>query len=131
MGYRSDVMILVYGNALAMDAYVANWKAEETKGMSDQQTEDFYEALNKDCRAFYYNNDECKGLALEFDSVKWYESYTDVQRYTRFFKGAPNYHGLSYEYMRVGEEYDDNEQDYAGDNVEFFLRLIRSIDSEV
>lgn len=62
-----------------------------------------------------------KYLLFEFDGVKWYEGYEEVDVYTRAFsewedmfrdeaepEGESIFH---YEFMRVGEDYDDTVYD--------------------
>jgi hypothetical protein len=63
---------------------------------------------------------------LELDSVKWYEGYEGVDVYTRLFsewdskfrnvtdpEGEPLFH---YEFMRIGEDYEDIVYDRSVDS---------------
>jgi hypothetical protein len=65
-------------------------------------------------------------LMLEFDSVKWYEGYEDVDVYTRAFSEwdtmfRDEYEPESgsifhYEFMRIGEDYEDIVYDRSVDS---------------
>lgn len=105
MGYRSDVTIMMYPKRkedfAALKLYV------------DENLPDKFEVHEG------YEGD--KYLLLEFVGTKWYEGYEDVDVYTRAFseweqvfadpnrdptrsEHAPIFH---YEFMRIGEEYED------------------------
>ena len=124
MGYRSDVTIVMYPR-----------KAEDfamLKLYVDENLPDEFEAHESDS-GFRY-------LLLEFVGTKWYEGYEDVDVYTRAFseweetfadpnpdptrsEHAPIFH---YEFMRVGEEYEDVVYDcsYGSDHA---LNLSREV----
>jgi hypothetical protein len=101
MGYRSDVTIMMYPknekDFAALKLYV------------DENLPDKFE-VREGGRGDKY-------LLLEFDGIKWYEGYEEVDVYTRAFsewedtfrdeadpEGEPIFH---YEFMRIGEGYED------------------------
>lgn len=120
MGYRSDVTIMMYPKN-EKDFAALKLYADET--FPDQ----------------FEVRGGAKGdkyLLLEFGGIKWYEGYEEVDVYTRAFsewesmfrdeadpEGAPIFH---YEYMRIGEEYEDvvYECSYGSDHA---LNLSREV----
>ena len=103
MGYRSDVTIVMYPKN-EKDFAALKLYADET--FPDQ---------------FEVHEHGFKYLLLEIEGIKWYEGYEEVDVYTRAFseweqvfadpnrdptrsEHAPIFH---YEFMRVGEEYED------------------------
>ena len=115
MGYRSDVTIVMYPKRKE-DFALLKLYADETFPDQFEVHED-----NNRVEGFRY-------LMLELDSVKWYEEDED-DVYMRAFSewedtfldeadphGEPIFH---YEFMRVGEEYEDVVYDcsYGSDHV--------------
>ena len=101
MGYRSDVTIVMYPKRkedfAALKLYVGETFPDE------------FEVCEADTGSQY--------LLLEVSNVKWYQGDEQVDVYTRAFSewertfldeadphGEPIFH---YEFMRVGEEYED------------------------
>jgi hypothetical protein len=106
MGYRSDVTIIMYPSADHRDKFAA------LKLYVDENLPDEFEVIGEGDRRY---------LHCYIDGVKWYEGYEGVDVYTRAFseweqvfadpnrdptrsEHAPIFH---YEFMRVGEEYED------------------------
>jgi hypothetical protein len=81
-----------------------------------------------------------RGMVLECENVKWYESYPDVQSYE---KAADKFVELcnvkvnedtptfNYEFVRIGEDYDDVEVVREGIACEYLLEVSRGVIVEV
>jgi len=107
MGYRSDVTMIMYPSQGHEDKFSA-FKLYVDENLPDQF--EVHEGGKGD-----------KYLLLEFNGVKWYEGYEDVDVYTRLFykweetfaNPDPTLSGhepiFHYEFMRIGEEYADVE----------------------
>ena len=113
MGYHSDVTIVMYPKRKE-DFAALKLYADETFPDQFEVHED-----NNRIEGFRY-------LMLEFDSVKWYEGYEDVDVYTRAFSEwdtmfEDEYEPESgsifhYEFMRIGEDYEDIVYDRSVDS---------------
>ena len=113
MGYRSDVTIVMYPKRKE-DFALLKLYADETFPDQFEVHED-----NNRIEGFRY-------LMLEFDSIKWYEGYEEVDVYTRAFSEwdtmfRDEYEPESgtlfhYEFMRIGEDYDDIVYDRSVDS---------------
>ena len=113
MGYRSDVTIVMYPKRkedfAALKLYV------------DENLPDQFEVHedNNRIEGFRY-------LMLEFDSIKWYEGYEEVDVYTRAFSKwdtmfedeyEPEQGSIfHYEFVRLGEDYEDIVYDRSVDS---------------
>jgi len=105
MGYRSDVTIVMYPKRkedfAALKLYV------------DENLPDQFE-VHEDNNHF---EEGFRYLMLEFDSVKWYEGYEEVDVYTRAFSEwdtmfRDEYEPESgtlfhYEFLRIGDDMED------------------------
>ncbi len=119
MGYRSDVMCVMY--------------ASEPNGERDEKGMAFIKAwLNtriaeEDKELFEFNDNT---VVFSVENWKWYESYPDIQRLDKLFEDFMELceRGSNYrmEFIRVGENYDDVEM-RDSDNAHGLLRLKRSI----
>ena len=99
MGYRSDVTIVMYPKN-EKDFALLKLYADET----------FPDKFEVHEQGFKY-------LLLEIEGTKWYEGYEEVDVYTRAFsewesmfrdEAEPEYEPIfHYEFMRIGEDYDD------------------------
>ena len=83
-----------------------------------------------------------RGMVFEEGSTKWYSDYDEVKA---FNESVEKYMGLmsmdavegdnppsfSYEFIRIGENYDDVETWFEGDNCEYRLGVHREITMEV
>ncbi len=121
MGYRSDVMATFYVKDAKHLPVLKLW-IDENFPVS---------IFHKDIRWFK------EGMVLSCESVKWYDSYPDVRA---FDAAVEKYLELvlhpeegddtpvfSFEYVRVGENYDDVETTYEGDACEYRLGVTREI----
>ena len=106
MGYRSDVVALMYGK-------------EDTPEDKAMIKEFIRQRINDDLTK-YFTYDGW-GVRFEAEQWKWYESYDDVQILEKLFADYQEafceggYDSkYAYEYVRVGESYDDIETHEAG-----------------
>lgn len=125
MGYRSDVMAAFY---------VAN--KEHFPALKLWLDENFPMETFKDSIQWFD-----RGMIFEEQSVKWYDDYeevkafdTAVRRYLRLMQntdagdGAPSF---CYEFVRVGEDYDDIHVEHEGVDCGWLLGVHREITCEV
>lgn len=125
MGYRSDVTIVMYPRE--------NHDFALLKLFVDENLPDKFEVHeNNNCTTGF------KYLLLEFNGIKWYEGYEGVDVYTRLFYSwednplnSPSYKmppeiRFHYEFMRIGEEWEDVEYHYS-DGSDNLLNLSREV----
>jgi hypothetical protein len=122
MGYRSDVAIAIYGPEDAMVPFLA---AQRMKEKSILITDRDY------VREFADENAGFRGIASEFDHVKWYESFPDVQAWLNLLTEAAETEGINTEFVRVGEEPTDIEAAYHGDECVYYLTTFTRIESDI
>lgn len=128
MGYRSDVTMIAYPSADHRDKFAV------LKLYVDENLPDKFEVIGEGDRRYLHCN---------IDGVKWYDSYEEVNEYTKAFNewdemfanpnrdprllnisvGETMFH---YEFMRIGEEYEDVEyhSSYGADHA---LNLSREV----
>ena len=119
MGYRSDVRALIYPSN--GDQNLVEY--EKLKLLMNTTFKDVYEAWGDD---YFTWDDKHRVLKFSAESVKWYESYPDVAKFSPFLDEV---HKLDYEYefIRVGEDMDDIEDDSTGDS-ESYMYVARTIE---
>lgn len=134
MGYRSDV------------AYTIRFKTEEDYRLF------ILEAKAKPEIAGAFNeaecDDQCYRIDFKADSVKWYESYPDVDMHERLIQQARDWvadddstvekgekvlfsgrdYRLGYAYVRIGEDVDDNVEEHGGYSEYDWVSIRRSIE---
>ena len=115
MGYRSEVKSLVYGEPAAM----AKFKADNAE---------LIEALAVDYGSdlTHTNNDEFDIMFLDLPYSKWYDSFSEVIRWTNLLDLA-NEAELMTEFVRIGEEAGDIEQEYSQTECEYYLETVSTI----
>jgi hypothetical protein len=119
MGYRSDVTIIMYPSADHRDKFAA------LKLYVDETLPDEFEVIGEGDRRY---------LHCYIDGVKWYDSYEEVDTYSKLFsewdelfadpddpsakEGLQADTIFQYEFMRIGEDYEDVEyhQSYGADH---------------
>ncbi len=122
MGYRSDVMAAFYVKDAKHLPMLKLWLDENFP----------VDIFHEDIRWFD------KGMALTCYGVKWYDSYEDVkafdvavEKYLELVNDDMNVEddppAFSYEFVRVGENYDDVETHHDGDACEYRLGVTREI----
>jgi hypothetical protein len=73
------------------------------------------------------------GYVFDVQDVKWYDDYPDVNAFDVFtekFKELSEKHNWMYEYIRIGEEVADIEEDSCGDPA-WILKVVRDVDIEL
>jgi hypothetical protein len=120
MGYRSDVAIAVYGPEEVVAPFVT---ANRLLGDIDFGDVDIYQytdgSVDKMCM-----------VMVNFEDVKWYDSYKEVQEWEDFMKRAGRLAAtepLNAEFVRVGEEAGDIEQIAYGESVQHYLGYVSRI----
>lgn len=125
MGYRSDVMAAFYVSKEEHFPVLKLWLEENfPMGM-------FHDNIR------WFN----KGMVVEERDTKWYEDYDDVKAFDKAVRaylllvrssepeeGSPSF---CYEFVRIGENYDDIDTEYDGIACEWLLGVDRSIICEV
>ena len=119
MGYRSDVTMIMYPSADHRDKFAA------LKLYVDETLPDEFEVIGEGDRRY---------LHCYIDGVKWYDSYEEVDTYSKLFsewdelfadpddpsakEGLQADTIFQYEFMRIGEDYEDVEyhQSYGADH---------------
>ena len=119
MGYRSDVKALIY--PVSGEHNLLNY--DKLKTLMNTTFKDVFDAWNDE---YFKWNDENRVLEFSADSIKWYDSYPDVARFTRFLSEVQELE-YEYEFIRLGEDMDDVEEDSTGDS-EGYLYVSRSIE---
>jgi hypothetical protein len=119
MGYRSDVQALIYPangdtNLLEYD---------KLKLLFNTTFRNVFEAWGED---YFSWNDAHRALKFSANSVKWYDSYPEVLTFVKFLADVQEL-GYEYEFLRLGEEDDDIEEDSTGDS-EGFMYVQRTIE---
>jgi hypothetical protein len=123
MGYLSDVTIVMYPR---VDDDYPMLKLFVDENLPDEFEEHEVERSFREVVFLKGGSTFFKYLMLELDSVKWYEGYEGVDVYTRLFsewdskfrnvtdpEGEPLFH---YEFMRIGEDYEDIVYDRSVDS---------------
>jgi hypothetical protein len=118
MGYRSSVAAVLYVTDKTRMPELKLWLTENFP----------IEEFGEDIRWFD------RGIVLECDDNKWYDSIPNVKKFNAaaqafidmFCVMDEEVFGGAYEFMRIGEDYEDIESLSEGD-CEYFLECNRSI----
>lgn len=121
MGYRSDVACVVYPDVFNNPA-TNEEKYNLLKTLMGTRYANVMEELGNNSSW----DDDRKMLQFVFNNTKWYESFDDVRLFMDFKDDIPQL-GYCVEFVRIGENDDDNETQYRGENVEYVLGISRSI----
>ena len=130
MGYRSDIMLVVYPDYTDEERQVGLHESIIRKKGEDKfntlkllmQTQ-FKDVANHWNLEF---NDAKQRLVISEEGIKFYESYEDVGAFERF-KSEIVELGYCMEFARIGEEYDDITTEYEGNSLEYIVRINRYI----
>ena len=124
MGYRSDLAAAFYVQDKKHLPVLKLWVDENFP----------VETFANEIRWF------AKGMLVEERATKWYDDYEEVQAFNvavgKFLqlvhkKPEPDAPEFSFEFVRIGENYDDIETQYEGDHCEWLLDVRREITMEV
>jgi hypothetical protein len=145
MGYRSEV-----GYAIQFNKNI-QWTDHATDEDKKLTGEGIFNTFIAEAKAnedtkLCFDEDESplqidhENLLLKFhvDSWKWYDDYKDVQCHERLIDLAEEYidaqnnnQAISYGFVRIGEETEDIETKYGGDDGYSLLYPTRGIEFEV
>ena len=122
MGYRSYLKAVVYGEEEALTAYMTKEKL---------QAESIFTHFKGQLKlmSIPFARQTVHALMLELSDVKWYDDYDEVIAWTQFMQQAPD-NDLNYEFIRIGEDYDDIEKDENGDSIDGLLYTSCSIEKD-
>jgi hypothetical protein len=126
MGYRSDVMAIIYPEAQVECGEEAAY--EQLKVLMATTFKDVSDEFES--YATWMDNEHV--LKFDLPNVKWYPSYKDVQMFEAMLSAfGDDIPGYCTEFVRVGEESDDAEERRTGEDVQYYLNVRRSIDCNV
>ena len=119
MGYRSDVKALIYPVS-------SEHSLIEYDKLKLLMNTTFKHVLDSWGNESFSWDDKHRILVFNANSVKWYESYPEVDMFPKFLEDV---HELEYEYefIRLGEEDDDVEEDSTGD-AQGYMYVSRTIE---
>lgn len=132
MGYRSDVAILMYGDARDCEMVCNLFEQSAFKGENADDDRKWFNSARQDA-----DLDGMHYVKWEFNDVKWYNDCDDFK--TTLFNlveelvdnqvdlDPPRTYNLAIEFIRIGEEDADVECDRS-DNHDFLLTVQRSLD---
>lgn len=126
MGYRSDVTAVFYVRKAQHFPVLKLWLQENFP------MDTFHEYIR------WFD----RGMIFEEGDTKWYSDYDEVKA---FNEAVEKYLGLMnmdvnegddppmffYEFVRIGENYEDIETEYQGDNCEYLLGVSRSVTMDI
>ena len=119
MGYRSDVQALIYPPSGDQNLL----EYDKLKLLFNTTFQDVFTAWGED---YFSWDDKHRVLKFDANSVKWYDSYHEVQTLVKFLADVQGL-GYEYEFMRIGEDDDDVETDRTSD-AEGFMYVSRTIE---
>lgn len=125
MGYRSNVVAMFYApteKIAALKLYV------------DENFPTVGDLMKDEDLRWFKGNSYC-GYIFEHNDVKWYPNFAEVIAFTNFVSAFVELAegdnaealGWSYEFVRVGEDYEDIQFDRSS-NCAYFLDVTRSIE---
>jgi hypothetical protein len=97
MGYRSEVRSVIYGEPKVVDQFLEDFSVD-------------FEIVKGDSDLEIVSHDDYKVIHLHNDYCKWYDDYPVVQKWNDLMKKSQDF-GLNYEFIRIGEDSDDMEED--------------------
>jgi hypothetical protein len=125
MGYRSDVVALVY-------AVHEPFAGQAVRAINKKRYPLLKTLMNttfKDITDMWGNHfqwdDRNEVLVFKADDIKWYESDQDIEAFSKFLQETENC-GFEFECMRLGENHTDIEQ-HESDRALGFLQVERKI----
>jgi len=123
MGYRSDVTVLIYPDNDEQNAE----RYDTLKVLMNTTFKLTYEEFESNFEWL----DRHRVLKFATESVKWYDSYPDVRGLHSMMDAIGDMEGYNYEFMRVGEDYDDIEQNQRGNDLQYHISVSRSIEVDL
>ena len=131
MGYRSDVMALIYPEAQVECGEKAAY--EQLKVLMATTFKEVVDEFFGSCMTWM---DAEHVLKFDIPDVKWYPSYKDVQMFEKMLESfnpdsSDDIPGYCTEFIRIGEDNDDSEDRRTGEDNQYYLQLRRSIDCNI
>jgi hypothetical protein len=123
MGYRSDVTVLIYPDNSEQNAE----RYDTLKVLMNTTFKLTYEEFESNFEWL----DRRLVLKFEVTSIKWYDSYPDIMNFQSMLDAIGDMEGYNYEFMRVGEDYDDIEQNQRGNGLRYALSVTRTIEVDL
>ena len=117
MGYRSEVKSLIYGEPEAMAKFL-----EDNAELIEQLALDYGSELTQ------INNGSYELIYLDLPYSKWYDSFSEVIRWENLLNLA-NEAELMTEFVRIGEEAGDIEQEYSQTECDYYLETVCTINA--
>jgi hypothetical protein len=122
MGYRSDVMALIYP-----DTDNDTDKQARYDQLKLLMATTFSEVAQHFSAEMHWLDQECV-LKFDIQDSKWYPGYSDVQMFESMRRQFDeDIEGYCTEFVRVGENYEDIEVSGNGDNCHYYLGVDRTI----
>lgn len=128
MGYRSDVMLVIYPDAEDSEEYKMLYA--QLKVLMATQFKDLVDNGFSTCMTWV--DSDCT-LKFDMQGVKWYDSYPDVRAFEAMLSGfnTDEIPGYCTEFIRIGEDDNDVQVERSGENNQYYLGVRRSIDCNV
>jgi hypothetical protein len=129
MGYRSNLMVLIYPDVPTVADEQENY--DQLKVL---MATTFKHVADADGFGEYMKwQDNDRVLKFDIHDVKWYPDYPDVKMFETMLSTFADgeIEGYCTEFIRTGEEADDIEERSSGDNRQYFLAVRVSIDCNV
>lgn len=128
MGYRSNLMVLIYPDVPTLDG-----EQEKYDQLKVLMGTTFKHVADEFGDPYMTWQDKDRVLKFDLPGVKWYPSYKDVQMFEAMLSAFTDEEIVGYctEFVRTGEESDDIEERSSGDNRQYFLSVRTSIDCNV
>lgn len=127
MGYRSDLVVLIYPDVEHADDMQS--KYDQLKVLMGTTFKHVGDGWLGECMKWL---DADHVLKFDMEDVKWYPSYPDVQRFEAMlstFDGEIS--GYCTEFVRIGEESGDVEERRTGENNQYYLNVRQSVECNV
>lgn len=130
MGYRSDILLVVYPDytdeesKVGLQESIIRKKGEDKYNTLKLLMQTKFKAVTENWNVEF--DDAKHRLVIGEDNIKYYESFDEIAAFEDF---KTEIVGLGYctEFARIGEEYDDIVTEYNGNNLEYIVRINREI----
>ena len=130
MGYRSDILLVVYPDytdeesKVGLQEPIIRKKGEDKYNTLKLLMQTKFKSITEDWNVEF--DDAKHRLVIGEDNIKYYESFDEIAAFEDF---KTEIVGLGYctEFARIGEEYDDIVTEYSGNNLEYIVRINREI----
>ena len=131
MGYRSDVMFVIRGTKPAIVSFLAAMRLT----MPDVKGDPCWKFIKHST-----SNPHASYIWMQEEGIKWYESFESVRFFEAFWDAAaeqssngddPVGEALDGCFIRIGEDDEDNETRYFGNEPHGMISLSRSVSVDV